>query len=179
MDRDGYEEGTFNTHFLNLSVSDKKKNLEIAKAIPFAKTNEELVEYSFAPKVTGKESFWTLLMGMKSTGLKDDGLLSVFYEMIAEKYQATSDYGIYLFYGTYDIPVKATDKERLDDSLEVYDFIICSIAPLLADYELGEPQFGFLFPAFSDRSSDYNQIDIFQAATAPVQGDVIKQILGE
>ena len=46
MDAEGYEDGTFNIHFLKLSGSDKKKNLELAKTIPFSKSNEELKEYA-------------------------------------------------------------------------------------------------------------------------------------
>lgn len=178
MDRDGFEDGSFHTHFGKLSEADKKKNLEIAKAIPFAKTNEQLKEYEFATGAARKNSLWTLLMGLKAAELKDDGLLSILYEMIAEQYKTNSDYAIYVFYGSYDVPAKAADKERLEDSEEVYDFIICSVAPLQAEYEPGKPEFGFLFPAFSDRSSDNSRIDIFHADPEQVQSDVIKRILG-
>ena len=45
VDRDGFIDGTFNTDFLKLSPKDKEKNLAIAKAIPFAKTNEGKTVY--------------------------------------------------------------------------------------------------------------------------------------
>ena len=35
FDEEGYVDGTFNTSFLNLSVKDKEKNLQIARAVPF------------------------------------------------------------------------------------------------------------------------------------------------
>ncbi|MBR1865315.1 MAG: DUF4317 family protein [Lachnospiraceae bacterium] len=178
MDRDGLEDGSFHTHFGKLSQADQKKNLELAKAIPFAKTNEQLKEYEFVTGAARKNSMWTLLMGLKAAELKDDGLLSILYEMIAETYRTASDYAIYVFYGSYDVPAKAADKERLEDSDEVYDFIICSVAPLMAEYEPGKPEFGFLFPAFSDRSSDNSRIDIFHADPEQVQSDVMKRILG-
>ena len=47
MDEEGFEDGTFNIHFRKLSPAEMKRNLDIAKAIPFAKTNEELKEYDF------------------------------------------------------------------------------------------------------------------------------------
>lgn len=178
MDRDGFENGSFHTHFLKLTESDKRKHLEIAKAIPFAKTNEQLKEYEFMAGTARKNSMWTLLMGLKAAELKDDGLLSILYEMIAEKYITASDYAIYVFYGSYDIPAKAADQERLEDSDEVYDFIICSVAPLIAEYEPGKPEFGFLFPAFSDRSPDNSRIDIFNVDPKREQGEVMNRMLG-
>ena len=36
MDADGFEDGTFNIHFGKLSPAETKRNLEIAKAIPFS-----------------------------------------------------------------------------------------------------------------------------------------------
>ncbi len=41
--------------------------------------------------------------------------------------------------------------------------MICAVCPVSGDYEPGEPECGFLFPAFKDRSSDIHRIDIFQA----------------
>ncbi|MBR1693379.1 MAG: DUF4317 family protein [Lachnospiraceae bacterium] len=178
MDRDGFEDGTFNTHFLKLPAGEQKKNLELAKTIPFAKTNEELKEYEFASGAERKNSMWPILMSVREQGLKDDGLMSLLYELIAEKYHADSDYAIFVFYGSYDVPVKGTDREWMEGSEEVYDFIICAVAPLAGEYEPGRPEFGFLFPAFSDRSADTDRIDIFHAASQRPQTELIGRILG-
>lgn len=58
------------------------------------------------------------------------------------------------FYGCYDVPRKGNDKTEQWESEEVYPFLTGVFAPVSGDYEMGEPQFGFLFPAFSDRSGD-------------------------
>ena len=44
--------------------------------------------------------------------------------------------------------------------------------------EPGEPEFGFLFPAFLDRSSDSDKIDIFNKDPDHVQTALMKKILG-
>ena len=67
----------------------------------------------------------------------------------------------------------------MEGSEEVYDFIICAIAPIVGDYELGTPEFGFLYPAFSDRSSDNTCIDIYNKNSDEVQDELMKVILGE
>ena len=46
----GEVEDSFNVHFGKLSGSEKSRNLTLAKAIPFAKTNEQLKEYTFSEK---------------------------------------------------------------------------------------------------------------------------------
>lgn len=42
MDEEGFIDGTFNTHFLKLSGSEKEKNLNIAKTVPYSNTNVNL-----------------------------------------------------------------------------------------------------------------------------------------
>ena len=177
MDADGFEDGTFNIHFGKLSPAETKRNLEIAKAIPFSKTNEQLKEYVFPDGAARQKSAWPILSALKKNRLKDDALLGVLYEVIGENYHASRDYSIFLFSGSYDIPVKGTDGEWLEGSEFVYDFLVCAVSPLVGKYEPGEPEFGFLFPAFSDRSGDNNRIDIFNADPKAPQTDVMKQIL--
>ncbi len=178
MDEEGFDNGTFNIHFGKLSQSETKRNLELAKAIPFAKTNEQLKEYRFPKGPDRKNGMWSLLSALKKAELKDDALLSIFYEVIGENYQTDREYSIFLFYGSYDVPTKGTDHEWLEGSEEVYDFLVCAISPLVGEYEPGKPEFGFLFPAFADRSSDDDHIDIFSADPDHIQKKVIEKILG-
>lgn len=160
VDRDGFIEGTFNTNFLKLSASEKNRNLLIAKTIPFSETNKNLKRYSF----TGVDAaaMRQLLLGLKSCKLKNDALLETFYELAAETYHSTCVYAIYFFHSTYDIPVKGKDKESLWDSEEVYEYLICVLCPVSGDYEPGIPEFGFIFPAFCERTEDADYIDIYE-----------------
>lgn len=163
MDEEGLVDGTFNTHFLRLSAAERSKNLEIAKAIPFSETNVNLQEYSFDKKKGADANIRQLLLGLRDCELKNDALLDVFYELIGEKYRTNGSYGVYFFYGNYDVPLKASDKESLWESEEVYPFLICAVCPVCADYEPGAPECGFLYPAFKNRSGDTERIDVFQA----------------
>lgn len=160
MDHQGFVYGTFNINFLKLSVLEKNRNLAIAKAIPFAETNKKLKRYSFAEEQS--VSIRQLLLGLKACALKNDALLDTFYELAAEKYHTLNSYSIFFFHSTYDIPIKGTDKSDLWDSEEVYEYLICTFCPLTGDYEPGEPEFGFIFPAFCERTEDPDFIDIFE-----------------
>lgn len=163
LDEEGYVDGTFNTHFLKLSPSDQAKNIAVAKTVPFSETNVNLKEYQFTEEEKKQGGIWQLLMGLTSCELKNDALMDIFYEIVGEKYQSDKPYAVYVFFGTYDVPSKAQDKERLWESEEVYPFILCTICPYHGEYEVDEPEFGFLFPAFKDRSGDEDRINIYNA----------------
>lgn len=177
LDADGFVDGTFHTHFGKLSTGEQQSKLNIAKAIPFSKTNVNLKEYVFEAEEEKAGSIWQLLMGLKECELKNDAMLDVLYELFGENYQAAGAYGVYFFYGSYDVPVKAADGERLWESEEVYKFIICAVCPVQGDYEPGEPECGFLFPAFCDRSSDIHRIDVFQADAVRPHRELTDSIL--
>lgn len=172
LDKDGEIDGTFNTNFLNLSLKEKERNLEIAKAIPFSETNKELKDQIFSATDKKPGSMWQLLMAMRSCGLKNDALMDIFYEQVAAQYKSEKDYAIFVFHGRYDVPVKFADKNSLWESEAVYEYLICAICPLAGEYEPGAPVCGFLFPAFIDRSGDENRIAVYQAGAGQIKGDI-------
>lgn len=177
VDKDGEFEGSFNTNFLKLSQPERTKKLKLAKEIPFSATNVNLKKYEFRQSARKPGEIWQLLMAMKECGLKNDALMDTFYDLVMENYQADTEYAILVFHDRYDIPAKASDHERLWESEEVFEYMICAICPLAGEYEPELPKCGFLFPAFTDRSGDLNHIDVFQAdADRPHMG--ILELLG-
>ena len=135
VDKDGDFDGSFNVNFLKLSAAEKKKNIELAKAVPFAATNVNLKRYEFAP------------------------------------------YAVYIFHDRYDIPAKAADKERLWESEAVFEYLICVICPLADEYEPGEPECGFLFPAYTDGGADLNHVAVFQKDADRPHLELVRSIL--
>lgn len=177
LDEEGFIDGTFNKHFQKLSQKDQQANLEIAKAVPFSDTNVQLKEYAFGEGDRKPGSMWQLLMALRECGLKNDAMLDTFYEEFGRKYRADGNYAVYFFHGSYDIPLKASDKESLWESEEVYRFLICVVCPVRGDYEPGEPECGFLFPAFKDRSGDVHRINVFASGGQSRQADDLGKIL--
>lgn len=163
VDKEGDFDGSFNVNFLKLSQKDKMKNLELAKTIPFSQTNVQLKRFRIEESSQEVKALEQLLNAMKECGLKNDALMDTFYDIIMENYKSPSAYGIMVFHDRYDVPVKTKDKERQWESEEVYEYLICAVCPLSGEYEPDTPQWGFLFPAFSERSSDWKHINIFHA----------------
>ena len=163
MDPDGFVDGTFNTRFLNLSISDKERNLEIAKSIPFAETNKVLKRYMIPEQSRGKNSMYQLLAGIRSSGFENDALLDIFYNVVAERYHSDRQYGVFLFHDRYDIPAKAADHVRLGEPEHMFEYLIYAICPVSGDYVAGEPECGFLFPAYSQGGALVHCVDVYQA----------------
>ena len=162
-DEEGYVDGTFNTHFLNLSASERTKNLNMAKTVLISKTNEQLKEYKIPADERKQGSICQLLDGIKESELKNDAFLDILYELIAEKFHPGYPFSCFLLFGQYDVPVKGSDKEWMEGSEEVYTYLLCCISPLVGEYEPGKPKCGFLYPAFRSRTTNDEYINIFKA----------------
>ncbi len=178
VDADGEFDGSFNIHFQKLSEGEKAKNLKLAKAIPFSRTNQNLKKYEFLQGRQQAGGVWQLLMALRECGLRNDALLDTFYELVMVHYKAPGAYAILFFYDCYDILAKAADKERLWESEEMFAYLICAICPLCGEYEPDEPACGFLFPAFTNGSGDLNHVLVYQKHLDRPHMELPEKILG-
>lgn len=178
LDEEGYVDGSFNTNFLKLKPVDKEKMLAVAKTIPFSDTNRELTEKDFPGDSPVSHKMWQLLTAINASGLKNDAMLDTLYDLISENYHPGFPYAVYVFSGTYDIPLKSTDHREIGESEEVYDFVICAICPVSGDYEAGQPLSGFLFPSFADRSSDNRHLAFYTAERGKTAAINLSWVLG-
>lgn len=162
FDAEGFIDGTFNTHFLNLTAADRKKNLELARTLLLSRTNDQLTDHPIPFRERRAGDVWQLLDGIMESGLKNDALAEVFYEVAGERFCPGYPFGLFFIFGQYDIPVKGSDKEWMEGSEEVYTYLICAVSPLEGEYEPGRPKFGFVYPAFKNRTSDPECILVYQ-----------------
>ena len=58
--------------------------------------------------------------------------------------------------------VFCSDKAWQEGSEEVYEYLICVVSPLEGEYEPGVPESGFLYPAFKDRSTAGEYINLYE-----------------
>ena len=159
--------------FLNLKDEEFYKYLEIAKKALSGTIGNNLLTLEFPlaeENASGKQQF---LMGLKDSKLKNEDLLERFYQLIIESYDYVGNFLILLFHDAYDVITKTNDNAKLDESEEVYEYLLCAICPVeltkpglgyredehrigarIRDWVVSAPENGFLFPAFTDRSSD-------------------------
>ncbi len=168
---------TFDETFLNLPDEEFYKYLEIAKKTLSGTLGNNLLELEFPLSEEGAGGRQQFLMGLRSSELKNEDLLMTFYQQIIDSYDYVGNFLILLFHDVYDVVTKTTDNSKLDESEEVFDYMICAICPValskpglgyreeenrigarIQDWVVGVPENGFLFPAFSDRSSDIHSL---------------------
>lgn len=178
LDAQGDVEGTFNIHFQKLSSGERKENLALAKKIPFSETNRNLKRYRFLDDQQKHRELPQLLERIRSCGLKNDALMDIFYEEAAFRYPGKNPYAILFFHDRYDIPRKGSDGVRQWESEEVFEYLICAFCPLKGEYQAADPEFGFLYPAFSHGSGDPDRIDVYQREPEAHTWDTMLEFLG-
>ena len=185
-----------NEVFLNLPEEDMFKYLDIAKKSLSGNIGDNLLELSFTGKQEEEENY-RFLLGLRESGLKNEELIDVLFDKIIECYVYDGNYLITAIYDTYDVPVKTTDKMKLDESEEQFSYIIVSICPVNQtkpglgylplenrmgarekDWVAGAPDAAFMFPSFSDRSTDIHKVVFYTKDTAQLHEEIIDSVLG-
>lgn len=183
--------------FLNLDDDEFYKYLEIARKCLSGTIGNNLLKLEFPlieEEAGGKQQF---LLGLRASELKNEDLLDRFYDLIIEHYEFAGNYLILLFHDTYDVITKTSDNMKIDESEEVYDYLLCAICPVclskpglgyreeenrigarIRDWVVGAPDVGFLFPAFSERSSDIHALTYYVKDAKDSHPDFVQDALG-
>ncbi|MGN0352570.1 MAG: DUF4317 domain-containing protein [Roseburia sp.] len=159
--------------FLNLEEEEYYKYLDIAKKTLSGTLGNNLLELEFPTAEEAAGGRQQFLMGLRESKLKNDELLDAFYDMVIDSYDYVGNYLILIFHDAYDVMTRTSDNNDLDESEEVYEYLLCAICPVtltkpglgyredenrigprIRDWVVGMPDTGFLFPAFTDRSTD-------------------------
>ena len=183
--------------FLNLEEEEFFKYLDIAKKTLSGKLNNNLLELEFPLKEEepgGKQQF---LMGLRESQLKNPDLLDRFFDLIIEEYDCPGNYLILVFHDVYDVIKKTSDNLNLDESEEMYEYLLCAICPVtlskaalgyreeehrigarIRDWVVGVPDAGFIFPAFTDRSTDIHSVMFYTKDTKSPHFELMEDFLG-
>lgn len=178
--------------FLNLEEDDFYKYLDIAKKVLSGTFGNNTLNLEFKKDENRQDFFWRLDKSL----LKDEELLNEFYDLIIENYEQTGNYLILIFHDSYDVINKDKNNDDLDDSSEVYEYILCAVCPvelskaglgyneeenkiksIMRDWVVGMPENGFVFPAFSERSADVNSVIYYTKTPKSPSYDFMENIL--
>ncbi len=171
---------TFNQTFLNLEDEEFYKYLELANKCLSGVLGNNLLELGFPTHAEVEGGGHDLLMQLRESRLSDEKMLMEYYQRIIDTYDYVGNYLIVLFHDTYDIPIKTTDEMMLDDSEEVFDYIIGAICPVTLskpalgykanenkigarerDWVVNPTDTGFTFPCFTERSTDLHSVMVY------------------
>lgn len=187
----------FRETFLNLDEDEFHKYMEIAKKVLSGTIGNNILELNFPVNDEYINESQIALMKLKNSKLKDDTLLDEFYDTIIDNYDYTGNILILLFHDAYDVITKTTDNAKLDESEEVYEYVLCAICPVslsepglryceednrisarIRDWVVEVPTHGFVFPAFIDRSTDVNSIMYYTKNAKDPHYELMENALG-
>ncbi len=187
----------FRETFLNLEEDDYFKYLEIAKKVLSGTIGNNILELNFELNEEHINEKQLSFMKLKNSGLKDDALVNEFFNSIIENYDYTGNFLILIFHDAYDVITKTKDNIKLDESEEVYEYILCAICPVelskaglryfeqeneiksrVRDWVVEAPSNGFVFPAFINRSSDVNSVMYYTKNAKDTHPELMEDVLG-
>lgn len=197
VDADHNKVTTFGETFLNMDDEEFFKYLDIAKKVLSGTVGNNLLELPFPTAEEAPGGRQQFLMGLRESALKSDELMDAFYDLVIDSYSYVGNYLILVFHDAYDVMKKTTDNNKLDESEEVYEYLLCAICPVtltkpglgyredenrigprIRDWVVGVPDTGFVFPAFTDRSTDIHSVLFYTRDTKTPHAEFMESGLG-
>lgn len=185
-----------NESFQNLPEEEAFKYLDIAKKSLSGNIGDNLMEFAFTSAQEDGENY-RFLTALKDSGLKNAELVELLFDRIIDSYVYDGNFLITALYDDYDVMTKTKDKLLLDESEEVFSYIIVSICPVNQtkaglgylpnenrmgarekDWVAGAPDVAFMFPCFSDRSADIHHVCYYTKDTADIHDEIIDSVIG-
>lgn len=187
----------FRETFLNLDEDEYFKYLDIAKKVLSGTLGNNILELNFPTNEDLINEKQISLMQLKNSKLTKDDVLDDFYDSIINSYDYTGNFLILIFHDAYDVITKTKDNLKLDESEEVYEYVLCAICPVslsdpglryfeeenkikarVRDWVVDAPTNGFVFPGFINRSSDVNSVMYYTKNAKDTHPELMENALG-
>jgi len=158
---------------------EKEKFLAVIKKTLSGGIGKNLTDITFSTKQVTDSDEHRLLMTLRNSSLADEEAREKLFNTVIQNVIMDGNYVILLAADTYDVPYKGTDGSvGSADSTDVFSYILCCVCPVkeskselcyikeekefhtfITPQIVANPEVGFMFPAFDDRSSNiYNAL---------------------
>ena len=188
----------FSTSVALMLEDEKEKVLAVLKKSLSGALGKNLMEISFPTKQVMEGAEHRLLRDLKDSRLEDEAACEKLYEKIIKTISMETNYLILLAYDAYDVPFKGKDGSSFaEGSDQVFSYIVCSICPVKlsksglsfhaqeqefhnakTDWIVSQPELGFLFPAFDNRSSNLYGALAYTRDAANNQQEFVETVFG-
>lgn len=188
----------FKEAFLSLPEEEIFKYFELLRKTLSGTLGKNLLNLDFplsSEEAGGTQKF---LLKLRDSKLKDEELLSQFYDRIISSYEYVGNYLILIIHDAYDVPGKTTDGLTMEDASDsVFEYMLCCICPVnlskpglsydaaanefhnrIRDWVVEMPECGFLFPSFNDRASDIHSTLYYSKNPEEPHQEFVTDILG-
>ena len=188
---------SFSETFLGLDDDVLLKYIEIARKVLSGNIGDNLLTLDYTTQMEGEGTSHRALLALRDSGLSAQPMVDAFFDTVIDSYGYAGNYLILLFADTYDVVTKTTDNLKLDESEEVFKYILCAVCPVelskpglgyladegrigprIRDWVVGMPDTGFLFPAFNERSTDIHSVLFYTKDTKDPHKEFMTDALG-
>ena len=186
----------FSERFCDLQEEEFYKYLEIAKKAMSGSLGGNLLELKFQRGETGDEH-QKYLYTLKASKLENEELLDRLYEKIIDSYSYVGNFLILVFHDVYDVPARTKDKRKLEESSEVYEYMICAVCPVEfskpglsyreeenrigvcdRNWVVGAPDLAFTYPEFANHSADSSAVMYYVKTGKDSHEEFVEDVLG-
>ena len=179
--------------FLSLPEEEMFKYFDIFRKSLSGTIGKNLLNMEFPLETESEGGTQEFLLKLRNSRLTDDALLEEFYNRVIDSYDYAENYLILLMHDGYDVPYRSQDGNRVQEmDTEVFHYILCSICPVKmtkpalaydagenlfhskeADWVVGMPELGFMFPCFDQRAANIYNVLYYTRDTAQSHAELI------
>ena len=184
---------------LTMPVEEHDVYDETLKKVLNTNVGKAFVEYEFPNEAYDEGQPQNILYTLLTSELKDETACEDFLNHIANNIAYTGPFAVITSYCTYTIRKKDKNDEFADGEDEIYRYILTAICPVNTSKDgfifdsVGNeitkkvnteliiskaPSDGFLYPAFSNRSSDINHVMYYTKNVKSPNVSVVENVLG-
>ena len=188
---------SFTRSLEGMAQEEAEKYLAIFRRVLSGTQGQNLLDVEFDPDQVMRGGGHRLLTALKDTALRDEEAVNAFYERVIPGLRLEDHALILLMHDGYDVPARsgpegAFDAERSD---EVFHYVLCAVCPVKltkpaltydpgrrdfrsreADWAVGAPEMGFLFPAFEERAANIYGALYYTRDTAENHPDFVEAV---
>ena len=193
---------SFTRSLEGMAQEEAEKYLAIFKRTLSGELEQNLRAIDFPPETVMHSARHRLLMALRDCALKDEETVQAFFDAargaFAEGQEPDAHFLILLLHDGYDVPHRGQDGRRENDlSTEVFHYILCSVCPVKmtkpaliydagsnafanreADWAVGMPEMGFLFPAFDERAANIYSAVFYTKDTGLAHEEFTEAVFG-
>lgn len=197
-------EGTVLYHKVNsavtMTVEDRDVYDETLKKVLSTAVGKKFTEYEFLNEAYEEGKPQNILYTLLESELNNDEVCEKFLNHIANNIDYAGPFTVITAYCTYSVPKKnKNDDFDNDNNEELYRYLLTAICPVststdgfIFDKDDNEilkkinseliidksPSDGFLFPTFSNRSSDINHVMYYSKSSKKPNFTIVENVLG-
>ncbi len=173
--------------------------LESLKKVLSGRVGKNLTEYGFPREEYDEDGAQNILYAAMKGKLEDEAANDKLLMRIINNMEYEMGYTLIIGYCSYSIMTKDKNDESYDDAADEYNFIVAAVCPvctgddgLMFDGEANAivkkantdliisrvPTDGFLYPVFSDRAPDVNNVMYYTKTPKKPNISVVEDVLG-